>query len=138
MIRVTGVLEHCPGGYRVQVEYTEAYTDGTSRMEWVFVAAADVRGKSREERIEALRDAVSDGIVADVQGVDLRDAPTQTKAVLEARMVRQYERWQRWKLTREEAAARSLATAVVNALAGVENSAWTTYLASIQAWRSAP
>ncbi len=63
--------------------------------------------------------------------------PTR-KADLEGFLQGPYERWQRWKTTRIEAQARSMAAAVVNALQAKEDAAWAEYAQGIQAWRTAP
>lgn len=48
-----------------------------------------------------------------------------------------YEVWARWKATRVEAQARTLAAPVVNALTNQENAAWTAYANAVQAWVAA-
>ena len=130
--------EQAPGGYWVVVEVENAYTDGTSRFDRVFVPAEDLRGKTPEERRQAIRDALDDDPLAGIAGEDATAEPTQTKALLERRMEALYADWQRWKTTRLEAQARSLAQAVITALTNREDAAWTRYVAAIQAWRQAP
>ena len=130
--------EQAPGGFWVTIEVDNAYTDGTSRFDRVFVPAEELRGKTPEERRQAIRDAMDDDPLAGIAGEDADSAPTQTKAVLERRMEALYADWQRWKTTRVEAQARSLAQAVITALTNREDAAWTRYVAAIQAWRQAP
>ena len=125
------------GGYRVEVESTGAYTDGRSRFDRVYLTAAELRGKTPEQKRQAILDALDDDPLAGVAGVEV-SAPTLTKAILEDRMETLYADWQRWKTTRVEAQARSLAAAVVTALTNREDAAWTKYLQAIQAWRAAP
>lgn len=130
--------EQAPGGFWVTIEVENAYTDGGSRFDRVFVADKDVRGRTAEERRQAIRDALDDDPLAGIAGEDADSAPTQTKAILERRMEALYADWQRWKTTRVEAQARSLAQAVITALTNREDAAWTRYVAAIQAWRQAP
>lgn len=130
--------EHAPGGYWVAVEVENAYTDGSSRFDRVFVPTADLRGKTAEERRQAIRDALDDDPLAGIAGQDADSAPTQTKAVLERRMEALYADWQRWKATRLEAQARSLAAGAITALTNREDAAWARYVVAIQAWRNAP
>jgi hypothetical protein len=60
------------------------------------------------------------------------------KAELDAGdLVRLHAVWWRWKTTRDEAAARSVAATVLSALTTRADAAWTDYLAGLQAWRQA-
>lgn len=133
------ILSHepAPGGHWVTIEVTNAYTDGTSRYDRVFVSRDELRGKTADERRQAILDALNDDPLEGISGETVA-APTQTKAILEARMVALYADWQRWKTTRVEAQDRENAAAVVTALTNRENAAWTRYVAAIQEWRSAP
>lgn len=135
--RIIRKAENAPGGFVVTVEVTEAYTDGSSRFDEVFVPRDELRGKSAAERLQAIKDAIDDDPVGDLTGQAV-SAPSATKEIIEARMVAKYEEWQRWKTTRLEAQARSLAAAIVNALTAKEDAVWATYLALLQAWRAAP
>ncbi len=128
--------ERAAGGFAVTIEHENAYTNGSSRFEKVHVSDAAVRGKSRDQVRQAIKDAADADPIADIIGEDVA-APTPTKPILEERMVAQYERWQRWKNTRLEAQARGLAGAVVTAVTNVENDAWGDYVAAVQAWRQA-
>lgn len=74
--------------------------------------------------------------LADVRGTAVA-APAATRDIIEDRMVALYEDWQRWKTTRVEAQARSLAAAVITALTNREDAAWAKYVQSIQVWRNA-
>jgi hypothetical protein len=121
----------------VAIEVQDAYTDGTSRFDNVFVAAEKFRGNlSREQRQQAVWDALDAG-PDDLIGQPA-EAPSVTKAVAEDALVRPYERWQRWKVTRIEAQARGMPAPVVNALTAREDLAWLDYVAAVQAWRAAP
>ena len=130
--------EQAPGGYWVVVEVENAYTDGTSRFDRVVVPAEDLRGTTPEERRQAIRDALDDDPLAGISGEDADSAPTQTKAILERRMEALYADWQRWRNTRIEAQARSLAAGAITALTNREDAAWTRYVGAIQVWRQAP
>lgn len=125
----------CPGGRLVTIEVEAAYTDGRSRFDEVFVADSAVRGKSSAQKLQAVYDALSDDM-ADVRGTAV-SAPAATKDIIEDRMVALYEDWQRWKATRAEAQARSLAAGVITALTNREDAAWAKYVQSIQVWRNA-
>lgn len=129
--------EQVPGGYLVTVEVPGAYSDGSSRFDSVFVPRDALAGKSREERLAAVREAWADRL-DDLVGAGIAAEVAQTKAVLEARMAGQYDRWQRWQRTRMEAQARTLPAAVVTALTAAENAAWADYLAALQVWRATP
>lgn len=121
----------------VAVEITDAYTDGSSRIDRVFVAREDLRGRTLEERRQAIMDALDDDPLAGIAGVEA-SAPTQTKAIFERRMDELFADWQRWKTTRLEAKARSLPAGVVTALTNREDAAWAAYAAAILQWRGAP
>jgi len=125
------------GGYQVEVEITAAYTDGRSRFERVYLSTAELRGKTPEQKRQAILDALDDDPMDGVAGVEV-SAPTVTKGILEDRMEALYADWQRWKNTRLEAQARAIAAAAVTALTNREDAAWTKYLQAIQAWRTAP
>lgn len=135
--RIIRAATRVPGGYTVQVEVTNAYTDGTSRFEEVWVSRDAIVGKTPDERRQALFDALVDDPIAEIAGETVAE-PTATKDILEARMVARFADWQRWKATREEAEARGLAANVITALTARVNAAWTAYVALIQAWRVAP
>lgn len=137
MTRIIRNAEPAPNGYIVEVEVTAAYTDGSSRIDRVFVATSELRGKTPEQKRQAILDALDDDPMDGVAGVEV-SAPTVTKPILEDRMTGLYADWLRWKTTRTEAQARSLAAAVITALTNREDAAWAAYLASIQAWRTAP
>jgi hypothetical protein len=126
-----------PGGYWIDIEVPGAYTDGTSRIDRVFVAREDLRGRTLEERKQAILDALADDPLAGIAGREA-SAPTQTRAIFERRMESLYADWQRWKNTRLEAQARALGVASMNALTNREDAAWAAYAAAILQWRSAP
>jgi len=130
--------EQAPGGFWVTIEVENAYTDGTSRFDRVFVPIEDLRGKTAEERRQAIRDALDDDPLAGIAGEGADSAPMQTKAIMERRMEALYADWQRWRNTRIEAQARSLAAAAITALTNREDAAWAKYVVAIQAWRQAP
>ena len=132
-----------PGGFMVSVEVPGAYVDVngglSSRFDDVFVAEADWRGKSLEEKQQALLDAMADADeITAVAGQAVPGAPTQTKAIWETRAVARYSAWQMWKATRIEAQARSLPAGVITALTNRENQAWTAYMAVLDQWRTSP
>lgn len=60
--------------------------------------------------------------------------PSQIRA--EREMEDEYDDWQRWRTTREEAERRGLASSLITALARREDAAWHDYLAAIQEWRT--
>lgn len=64
------------------------------------------------------------------------DDQQPARARLEREMDDEFADWQRWKLTRAEAAARVMGAAFVNALASREDAAWASYVAALQAWRA--
>jgi hypothetical protein len=136
MSRIIRKSERVPGGYRVTIEVTNAYTDGSSRFDRVFVEREAVEGKTLAERRQALFAAAAADPVADLRGEEVAE-PTPTKEILEERAVARYEQWQRWKTTRVEAEGRGLAAPVVSALQAREDVAWAAYLAVLNAWRQA-
>lgn len=135
MERIVRKVRQVAGGYLLEIEVTQAYTDGRSRFDEVFVADGAVRGKTPAQKLQAVYDALSDDL-ADVRGTAV-SAPAATKDIIEDRMVALYEDWQRWKATRAEAQARSLAAGVITALTNREDAAWAKYVQSIQVWRNA-
>lgn len=131
---ITGV----PGGYRADVEFEAAYTDGSSRFERVFLAREDVHGASHEAIRRAVRDAIAeDAGFAALQDADLNTIPV-TKATLERQMVALFDEWWRWKSTFDESTARGEPGAVRNALASKTDAAWARYRTAIIEWRAAP
>lgn len=48
-----------------------------------------------------------------------------------------YRIWKQWRDTRQEAAARGLAAAVLTALQARENAAWSAYAAALARWAAA-
>lgn len=70
--RVIRKSERVNGGYRVTIEVTNAYTDGSSRWERVFVPEEDVAGGDPNDVLEAVAKAALDGDpVARVRGMDV-------------------------------------------------------------------
>ena len=135
--RIIRGRQQVPGGYLIEVEVTEAYTDGRSRFDTVFVEAEKLRGtRTAAQRLQAVWDAVEDAQLDELTGNAVA-APAVDRDILEDRMVELYERWQRWKATRAEAQARGMASAVVTALTARENAAWAAYGDAIAAWRNA-
>jgi hypothetical protein len=128
--------EAVPGGYMITVEVPAAYTNGASRFDRVFVAAAAVRGKSPDQVRQAVLDAAMEDPIGGVIGEVA--PPAETRETLEERMIARYETWQRWRNTRVEAEARGVAAPVVTALSGRENAAWNAYSALLLAWWNAP
>ena len=129
--------ERGPNGWNVTIEHPNAYTDGTSRTERVTIPYAKLEGKTPDQVRQAIKDAVDDDPIRDILGEDVA-APAQTKAILEDRMEALFADWQRWKLTRGEAQARTLPPAAITALTNREDAAWARYVQSIQQWRTAP
>ena len=129
--------ERSRDGFSVTIEHPGAYTNGESRVEKVHVSAAALRGKTRDQVRQAIKDAVDDDPIRDILGEDVA-APAQTRAILEDRMEALFADWQRWKLTRGEAQARTLPPAAITALTNREDAAWARYVQSIQQWRTAP
>lgn len=134
--RIIRKAEPTPNGWAIAVEVTNAYTDGSSRFDTVYVSRDDLRGRTPEERRQAIIDALDDDPLTGIADQPAT-APTVTKAI-ETRMVAVYEDWQRWKNTRQEAQSRALPAAAVNALTNREDAAWGRYVTAIQAWRTAP
>lgn len=64
------------------------------------------------------------------------DEQQPAKVRAEREMEEHFGDWQRWKLTREEAQARSLPAAAITALTNRENAAWAAYAGAIQEWRT--
>jgi len=126
------------GGYQVEVEVTNAYTDGASRFDRVFVTLSEMRGKTPEQRRQAIVDALDVDPLADGVKDAAASAPAVTRDILEDRMEGLYADWQRWKNTRQEAQSRALPAGAVTALTNREDAAWAKYLTAIQEWRSAP
>lgn len=129
--------ERVAGGWAITVEVPNAYTDGSSRLDRVYLRDQDVRGKGPEQVAQAIQDALDDDPLAQLVGQPVA-ALVQTRAVLEDRMVALYEAWQRWQRTRAEAQARGLPLAVVTALTAREAAAWAAYVDAISGWRTAP
>lgn len=136
MTRIIRSAEPQGAGYIVTVEVTDAYTDGTSRFDRVYVARDEMRGRTPAERRQAVLEAIDDDPVADIVGDEVV-APTVTRDILERRMEATYADWQRWKTTREEAQVRALAANVINAITARESAAWAEYLDILQMWRKA-
>lgn len=70
-MRPTGRFEQAGDGYRVELEIPNAYTDGTSRFEWVFVPALAMAG-DMDARAEALLNAATARPVDELRNIDLR------------------------------------------------------------------
>ncbi len=69
-----------PGGWRITLEFPGAYTDGSSRIETVYLSHAEVRGKKPEEicaAICAARDCVE---LEDLKGQDVREVMANSRA----------------------------------------------------------
>lgn len=70
--RIIRGYEPCPGGYMVTVEVTNAYTNGESRFDRVFVAGSELIGQDDDGVMEAVAKAVLDSApIARVQGLDV-------------------------------------------------------------------
>lgn len=136
MERIVRKGRQVAGGYLLEIEVTQAYTDGRSRFDEVFVPLSAVQDKTPSQRKRALFDAVHDNALGDLRGTPV-EKPPDDQDILEDRMVALYERWQRWKNTRVEAQARGVPQAVINALTNREDAVWSAYAAAILAWRSA-
>lgn len=137
MTRIIRSSEAVAGGYIVTIEVTNAYTNGESRFDRVFVERSAMVGKAKAQRRQAVFEALDDDPVGDIAGEAVVE-PTATKEIFEARSIAKYEAWQRWKTTRVEAQARSAPAPVVTALQNREDAVWAEYLALLQAWRAAP
>lgn len=137
MGRIIRSFERTNGGFNITVEVTGAYTDGSSRLDTVWVSRDDMRGKTQQQRRQAIFDALEDDPLGDAAGLPA-ERPAQTREVFEDRAIAKFEAWQRWKLTREEAQARGLAGGVITSLTNREDAAWSDYLDVLIAWRSAP
>jgi hypothetical protein len=128
--------ERTPGGFAVTVEVTDAYTDGSSRFDTVYLTRDEVRGKSSHERRQAVFDALNDDPLEGIHDA-LVTQPAQTKDILEARAVALYDTWLRWKTTRVEAESRGVAAGVITSLTNRENATWDNYAEALLAWRAA-
>lgn len=70
--RVIRKSERVAGGYRVTIEVTNAYSDGSSRLDRVFVPESEVASGDPNDVLEAVAKAALDGDpVAKVRGVDV-------------------------------------------------------------------
>ena len=127
-------LDQAPGGWMVDLEIPNAYTDGTSRFERVFVSRDNVPGNTADELLDAAHDALTNDPAGQAIGQDVTAAQA-TKAVWEARIGPRYARWQMWKTIRVEAQARALPAPAVTALTNRENAAWTALLDALTEWR---
>ena len=91
--------------------------------------------QGREHHLEFGADPTNQEII------DAMPKPTDLtpirKADLEIYMVEKYETWLRWRTTRLEAQARSMAAAIITALQNKEDAAWVEYATAINAWRTA-
>jgi hypothetical protein len=112
----------------VCIEYTNAYTDGSSRHERAFAPWLP----DRDARMAALLDALES---PDDAGVEVDRASTKLR--LERAMDARWADWWRWHTTRVEAAARGMASAAITALSNRENAAWVAYAQVINEWRLA-
>ena len=137
MERILRGKQQVAGGYLLEIEVTEAYTNGDSRFDKVFVAAADIRGKTLSQRKRAVADAIESAEIDELLNAPAT-AHIDDKDIIEDRMVSLYAAWQRWKVTRLEAELRNVAAPVVNALTAKEGAAWTAYTLAILDWRNAP
>ena len=136
MERILRGKQQVAGGYLLEIEVTDAYTNGDSRVDKVFLARDAVRGKTPAQRKRALFDAIHDTALDDLRGSPVEEPPDD-KDILEERMVALYERWQMWKSTRAEAEIRSVPVGIINALTTKEDAVWDKYAAAVLAWRNA-
>lgn len=136
MERIVRKGRQVAGGYLLEIEVTQAYTDGRSRFDEVFVPLSAVQDKTPSQRKRALFDAVHDNALGDLRGTPVEEPPDD-QAILEERMVALYERWQMWKNTRAEAEIRSVPVGIINALTAKEDAVWDKYAAAVLAWRNA-
>ena len=126
--------ERASGGWYVAVEYPNAYTDGTSRIEREFLADADA--ETREGAMDALSAIVRGRAIDLIVGQDIAE-PTPTKDLWERRAEHAHATWWRWQTTRIEAQTRAMPAPVITALTNRENAAWTAYADILNAWRVA-
>ena len=129
--------ERSQAGWLVTIEVPNAYTTGESRFDRVFVSDSAVRGKTPDQVRQAVKDALDDDPLAAVLG-EMVAAPTQTKDLLEDRMIERYDRWQRWKNTHAEAVARTIGAAKITALKNRMDATWAAYMNAINDWLAAP
>ena len=138
------------GGWEVQVEVPNAFTDGTSRIDTIFVPSSAVANKTPEQIRHALQDALHDPFDA-VGAVDIHAPITDTKALAEDRCEALYADWQRWSATYDVVNAMTDAqfaalsglpgagrAVAVSALLTRRNAALGDYLRALNAWRQAP
>ena len=129
--------ERGPNGWNLTIEVPNAYTTGESRFDRIFVPDNDVRGKTPDRVRQAIKDALDDDPVGPVLGEAVA-TPTQSKDLLEDRMVERYDRWLRWKNTHAEAVARSIGAAKVTTLKNRMDATWAMYLGALNDWLAAP
>jgi hypothetical protein len=114
----------------VELEVTNAYTDGTSRRDRVVVAVAD--GATDDDILEAIvREDAKLRTLAKIAGREIPSTGTTSELILE----RPFAVWDRWKAIRTEAEARAAPAPLVAALTQREDRAWAALLAAIQTWR---
>lgn len=68
--RIIRAATRVPGGYTVQVEVTNAYTDGTSRFDELFVPVA-AANPTADELVEAVSVAMDEDPFREVRSVDV-------------------------------------------------------------------
>jgi len=128
--------EPAPGGYMVTIEIENAYTDGRSRFDRVFVKADDVVGKSREEQLLAVKAALGTSL-AELRGADPSAPVTETKAVLEARLRQQVYDVANLITVHNAAVALGRPQSEITAWATLRNQLYFASLDTLEAWGSA-
>lgn len=122
-------------GKHVVKEFVGRMSDGSDRVEvtrWL-VDVVDDAGQTQSLRFES---EPTDAEVWAATAARPHLAAT-TKAQWETYLEDLYSDWLRWRTTRVEAQARTMAALVITALTNRENMAWTAYTQGIQAWRAA-
>ena len=128
--------EPAPGGYMVTIEIENAYTDGTSRFDRVFVKAEDVHGKTFEEQLLAVKAALGTSL-AELQGADPSAPVSETKAVLEARLRQQVYDVANLVTVHNEAVALGRPQDEITKWAGLRNDLYFAALDTLEAWADA-
>lgn len=127
-----------PGGYLLKVEVPDAFTDGSSRFDDVFVPSEDADGRTPEEVMDAVNTAATSSPFDTLIGKTIR-VPTQTRAVYEARLEKQRRVLAMWRAFEEEAVAQGEPDpgALLTALRARRAAVWADIKATLVKWRTA-
>ncbi len=114
-------------------------SDGSDRVEVVFIEhVVQVQDDLGRELILYFDHDPTDAEVLAALPDPPELTPTSKADFERGPLADRFATWQRWRLTKAEAQARSAGSAIVNALQQREDAAWSAYLQALQAWRNAP